>query len=87
MSECQIKFELLQFIYRKAFQLNRILLTAETIELCLRGLQNAGYVRNLNLDYGLQINRLADIVSVPDGEFLAAEHPGPVASTYIWGEY
>jgi len=75
------------FLYRKAFQLNRILLTAETIELCLKGLQNAGYVRNIGFDDGLQINRRGDIVSVPDSEFLAAEHPGPVASTYSWGEY
>lgn len=75
------------FIYRKAFQLNRIWLTAETVELCLKGLQEAGYIRNVCLNDGLQINRRGDVASVPSGEFLAAENPGPIASNYSWGEY
>lgn len=75
------------FIYRKAFQLNRIWLTAETVELCLKGLQEAGHVRNVSLDNGLQINRRGEVISVPNGEFLAAKQPGPIASNYSWGEY
>lgn len=75
------------FIYRKAFQLNRLHLTAETVELCLKGLQNAGHVRNVCLDDGLQINRRGEVASVPNGEFLASEQPGPIASNYSWGEY
>lgn len=75
------------FIYRKAFQLHRIWLTAETVELCLKGLQEAGHVRNVILDDGLQINKRGEVISVPDGEFLAAKQPGPIASNYSWGEY
>lgn len=75
------------FIYRKAFQLNRIRLTAETVELCLKGLQEAGHVKINHLDDGLQVNRSGAIISVPDGEFRAAEQAGPVASTFNWGEY
>jgi len=74
-------------IYRKAFQLNRIWLTAETVELCLKGLQGAGHIRNVSLDDGLQINRSGEVVSVPNSEFLASEQPGPIASNYSWGEY
>ncbi|WP_199634931.1 hypothetical protein JEM67_16155 [Serratia sp. PAMC26656] len=75
------------FIYRKAFQLNRLWLTAETVELCLKGLQDAGHVSNVSLDDGLQINRRGEVISVPNGEFLAATQPGPIASTYSWGEH
>ena len=56
-------------------------------ELCLKGLQEAGHVRNVSLDDGLQINRRGEVISVPDGEFLAAKQPGPIASNYSWGEY
>ncbi|MGB8663885.1 MAG: hypothetical protein WCD24_03850 [Serratia inhibens] len=75
------------FIYRKAFQLNRLWLTAETVELCLKGLQGAGHIRNVSLDDGLQINWHGEVVSVPNSEFLASEQPGPIASTFSWGEY
>jgi len=75
------------FVYRKAFQLNRIRLTAETVELCLNGLQQAGHVKINRLDDGLQVNRSGAVISVPTGEFLASAQPGPVASTFSWGEY
>lgn len=76
------------FIYRKAFQLNRMRLTAETIDLCLMGLYAAGHVINEHPDDSHQISRFAKVVSVPESEyFIASETPGPVAAEYGWGEW
>lgn len=73
------------FIYRKRFQLERIRLTAETVNMVLTGLKNSGHVICSIDKYGCQKRNIA---SVPDGEcFLASEEPGPIASTYSWGEY
>ncbi|EFN8010645.1 hypothetical protein DLY25_13800 [Escherichia coli] len=73
------------FIYRKKYQLSRIQLTAETVSLCLKGLKDAGFVTYTTDHYGFQQRSIA---GVPDGDyFLAAQEPGPIASTYSWGEY
>lgn len=73
------------FIYRKKYQLSRIQLTAETVSLCLKGLKDAGFVTYTTDQYGFQQRSIA---GVPDGDyFLAAQEPGPIASTYSWGEY
>lgn len=62
------------FIYRKSYQLNRIRLTSETVELCLQGLSLAGHVQD------------GQVISVPDNcRFIASDSPGPVASEYSWG--
>ncbi|HCB1508233.1 TPA: hypothetical protein MYO72_004928 [Citrobacter freundii] len=72
------------FIYRKKYQLSRIQLTAETVSLCLKGLKDAGFVTYTTDQYGFQQRSIA---GVPDGDyFLAAQEPGPIASTYSWGE-
>ena len=78
------KEALAAFVYRKRYQLDRILLTQETVRMCLRGLANAGFITNSN------DGRVGPktITGVPDGDyFLAAQEPGPIASTYSWGEY
>lgn len=73
------------FVYRKKFQLSRVRLTEETVRMCLKGLEDAGFVTYSKDQYGL---KRRNITGVPDGdEFLAAQEPGPVASTYNWGEY
>jgi len=64
------------FVYRKSYQLNRIRLTAETVELCLKGLSVAGHIQG------------GQVISAPDNSrFIASESPGPVASEYSWGEW
>ena len=73
------------FIHRKKFQLERIRLTAETISLILTGLKDAGHITYSTNQYGFEER---NIVSVPDSEcFVASDEPGPIASTYNWGEY
>ncbi|WP_313626252.1 hypothetical protein [Kosakonia sp.] len=73
------------FIYRKRYQLERIRLTAETVSLILKGLTDAGHVAYSTDQHGFQKR---NIVSVPEVEcFVASEEPGPIASTYSWGEY
>lgn len=73
------------FIYRKNFQLSRIRLTAETAELCLKGLREAGFITYPKDEYGYAKRVIA---GTPDGDtFLAADEPGPIAETYSWGEY
>ncbi|MCW0344935.1 hypothetical protein NB703_003028 [Pantoea ananatis] len=64
------------FVYRKTYQLNRLRLTAETVEMCLKGLSLAGYIQDGN------------VLSAPgDSRFLASKSPGPIASEYSWGEW
>lgn len=76
------------FIYRKAFQFNRMRLSMETVELCLKGLNDAGHANIEIHKDGRQISRWAEVLHVPDCEsFLACETPGPVASGYNWGEW
>ncbi|AHK20714.1 hypothetical protein BF17_16480 [Yersinia similis] len=72
------------FIYRKQYQLERMLLTSETVQLCLKGIREAGFVKT-SKDGGF--NHFSNILLTPNGEFLASEEAGPVASTYSWGEY
>ena len=73
------------FIYRKTFQLSRIRLIAETVELCLIGLREAGYVTYPKDENG---DKKVVISVAPDSEtFLAADEPGKIAGTYIWGDY
>ncbi|ARU94596.1 hypothetical protein [Tatumella citrea] len=73
------------FIYRKTFQLSRIRLTAETVELCLKGLREAGYITYPKDENGYTKRVIA---GAPDSEtFLAADEPGPIADTYSWGDY
>lgn len=73
------------FIYRKRFQLKRISLTAETVSLILTGLKDAGHITYITDQHGFQKRNIA---SVPEGEyFVAADEPGPIASTCMWGEY
>ncbi|PTA96516.1 hypothetical protein C9415_05850 [Kluyvera sp. Nf5] len=73
------------FIYRKRCQLERIRLTAETVSLILTGLTDAGHITCITDQHGFQKRNIA---SVPEGEcFVAADEPGPIASTYMWGEY
>lgn len=73
------------FVYRKRYQLDRILLTQETVRMCLHGLVNAGFI-TCSIDESGRPTR--SITGVPDGDyFLAAQEPGPIASTYSWGEY
>lgn len=72
------------FIYRKVYQLDRINLTAETVEMCLQGLADAGFVeRSIDGDVG----RRSKVLNTPDCEFRAAEQPGPIASAFSWGDY
>ncbi|MGK8935577.1 hypothetical protein ACRS85_23320 [Pluralibacter gergoviae] len=66
------------FVYRKMFQLERIRLTAETVQMCLVGLRKAGMIAG---EYRCTVEQL------PGDYFLAAPEPGPIASTYNWGEY
>ncbi|MFN1150182.1 hypothetical protein [Serratia liquefaciens] len=72
------------FIYRKVYQLDRISLTAETVHMCLQGLADAGFIER-SIDGG--ISQRGNVLNAPDGEFRAAEQPGPVASAFSWGEY
>ncbi|CVB25644.1 hypothetical protein [Serratia marcescens] len=72
------------FIYRKLFQLDRINLTAETVRMCLRGLADSGFVEG-STDGG--VTRWSKILNTPDCNFIASGEPGPIASTYSWGEY
>lgn len=68
------------FMYRKQFQLTRLQLTAETIELCLKGLRNQGFV--VGAGYQSKVIELP-----PDSGFLAAQKPGKIAQGFDWGEY
>jgi len=71
------------FTYRKIHQLERIQLTAETVRMCLKGLGDAGFLeKNEKGNIGL----FSKVLNVPDGRFVAADEPGPIASTYSWGE-
>lgn len=72
------------FIYRKLYQLSRMTLTAETVRLCLKGLVNHGHVAGNDNGHVTQFSK---IIAAPDCTLTAAEEPGPVASTYTWGEY
>ncbi len=72
------------FIYRKVHQLDRINLTAETVRMCLQGLVDAGFIER-SIDGGA--NQRSKVLSTPASEFRAAEEPGPVASTFSWGDY
>lgn len=73
------------FVYRKKFQLSRVRLTEEKVRLCLKGLEDAGFITYSTDQYGC---KKRNITGVPAGEeFLAAAEPGPVASMYSWGEY
>jgi hypothetical protein len=47
--------------------------------MCLTGLREAGMITG---GYHCTVEKLPD-----DTGFLAASAPGPVASTYSWGEY
>lgn len=76
---CTKEEALRAFVYRKMYQLERLQLTEETVRLCLGGLRAAG-----NISEGF---RCAVAVPPETDEFLAAQEPGPVASTYSWGEY
>lgn len=67
------------FVYRKMHQLEKVKLTAETVNMCLTGLREAGMITG---GYHCTVEKLPD-----DTGFLAASVPGPVASTYSWGEY
>lgn len=67
------------FAYRKMFQIERMSLTLETVRLCLAGLRSAGYIDGS--PYHCTVNR------VPSGDFVAADEPGEIAKTYVWGEY
>ncbi|ECB1778523.1 hypothetical protein FKX64_00820 [Salmonella enterica subsp. enterica serovar Bahati] len=70
------------FVYRKKHQLERIQLTTETVRMCLDGLRDAGVISLPDGGYRYKVEKL------PNGEFfLAAQEPGPIASTYNWGEY
>lgn len=69
---------LLAFIYRKQYQLERTQLTGETIRMCLSGLRDAGIISG---------EGRCKVEKLPDDFFLAAQKPGPIASTYNWGEY
>ncbi|MDA5482156.1 hypothetical protein PGS49_16035 [Yersinia intermedia] len=71
------------FIYRKQYQLERILLTSETVILCLKWIRETGFIET-GKDGGF--NHFSNILSVPDKEFRAAEEPGPIASQLSWGE-
>ncbi|ARF49789.1 hypothetical protein [Pantoea stewartii] len=74
------KEEALQaFVYRKQYQLERIQLTKETLQMCLSGLREAGIISGEGVR--------CKIEKLPDEFFLAAQEPGPIASTYNWGEY
>lgn len=72
------------FLYRKMFQLSRITLTAETVRLCLKGLVNHGHIAGNDDGH---VTQFSEIISAPESELLAADEPGPEASTYSWGEY
>lgn len=72
------------FIYRKVYQLAKIKLTAETVQMCLQGLNDSGFIDG-QVDCGTWL--WGKVINVPEGEFLAAESAGPVASTFSWGEY
>jgi len=64
------------FVYRKTYQLDRIRLTAETVEMCLIGLSTAGHLQD------------GQVISTPnDSTFIASETTGPIASAYSWGEW
>ncbi|WP_417642379.1 hypothetical protein [Enterobacter kobei] len=67
------------FVYRKMYQLEKVQLTAETAQMCLSGMREAGMITG---GYRCTVEKLPD-----DAGFLAASVPGPVASTYSWGEY
>lgn len=74
------KEEALQaFVYRKQYQLKRIQLTKETLQMCLSGLREAGIISGEGVR--------CKIEKLPDEFFLVAQEPGPIASTYNWGEY
>lgn len=72
------------FIYRKQYQLSRIALTSETINLCLKGLVDTGFVLP---DSSGSVDRFSEIISAPESEIRASEEPGLIASTYSWGDY
>lgn len=76
----QTKEEALRaFVYRKMYQLERILLTEETVRMCLDGLRNAGCISE---------GYRCEVAVPPEAEpFLAAQEAGPIASNYNWGEY
>lgn len=59
------------FVYRKQFQLARMTLTAETIRLCLAGLEAANLTTT----------------PPPDDVFTACDVVGEIASNYSWGAY
>lgn len=67
------------FVYRKRFQLERLKLKEETVRLCLNGLLQAGHISE-----GF---RCAVAVPPETDEFIALDEPGPVASSYTWGDY
>lgn len=69
------------FIYRKAFQLQRMALKLETVEMCIKGIKDAGFVE-LN-EYG----GVTKVISAPGDTFLCADEPGHVAQSFNWGEY
>ncbi|HDT3335068.1 TPA: hypothetical protein QHL93_002558 [Klebsiella aerogenes] len=76
---CTKEEALRAFVYRKMYQLERLQLTEETVRLCLDGLRNSGHIS--------EGSRCAIAVPPETDEFLAAQEPGPIASTYTWGEY
>lgn len=66
------------FVYRKQYQLEKIHLKKETLQMCLSGLRSAGIITG---------EGRCKIEKLPGEFFLAAQEPGPIASTYSWGEY
>lgn len=68
------------FVYRKQYQLSRLQLEAETIDLCLKGLRNQGFISG-----GVSFCKVDEFP--PDSGFLAANKPGKIAQGYTWGEY
>ena len=72
------------FIYRKLYQLSRMTLTAETVRLCLKGLVNHGHIAG---DDNGHVTLFSEIIAAPECTLIAADEPGPKASTYSWGEY
>ena len=72
------------FVYRKLYQLDRVLLTTETVRLCLKGLGDSGFLEK-NEDGHVGV--FSNVLNVPGERFIASEEPGPIASTFGWGEY
>lgn len=72
------------FIWRKLYQLDRINLTQETVRLCLKGLADAGHITSGDDGH---VTGFSEVIAAPELSFTAVQEPGPVASTYSWGEY